>query len=140
MGRDFYCAFPYDLPSLPAIKRLRRGPQGLKALLAYYELRMAVGQGYQYGQHVTVEDVEAMAPDWGLRDSDVGGLLQRLADAGLVDAELLGDGVVGMADVAERQQYLMKRAEAGKRGMERRWGKKEPGVGADADAGDGKTR
>lgn len=124
MGRDFYCAFPYDLPSLPAIKRLRRGPQGLKALLAYYELRMAVGQGYQYGQHVTVEDVEAMAPDWGLRDSDVGGLLQRLADAGLVDAELLGGGVVGMADVAERQQYLAKRAEAGKRGNEKRWGKK----------------
>lgn len=131
MARDFYCAFPYDLPALPCIRRLRREPGGLGVLLAYYELRMAVGQGYQYGQHVTVEDALAMGPDWGMDDAGVSDALGRMAGLGLIDAEMLGEGVVAMEDVAARQQYIMKRAEAGRAGNEKRWGKKTGKPGGD---------
>ncbi len=116
MGRDFYCAFPYDLPSLPALRRIRRSPGGRDMLLAYYELRLAVGQGYQYGQHVTVEDVLAMAPDWGMDEGGAAAMLKELAGAGLVSSELLEGGVVSMEDVAARQQYLEAQERNGRQG------------------------
>lgn len=116
MGRDFYTPFPYDLPSLPAVRRLGRCAYGARARLAYYDLRIYAGLSYQYGRTLTVEDALSYAPDWDMGEDEAADCLRVMASLGLIDAGMLGDGLVGIADVAERAEYLRKKAEAGKAG------------------------
>lgn len=117
MGRDFYAAFTFDLPSLPAIKRLRRSEFGARGVLAYYELRLAVAQAYQYGQHVEIDDALAMAGDWEMDEEQVARMLALMADIRLIDPSLFVEAnVIGIKEIAERQQYVQKRSECGKMG------------------------
>ena len=126
MARDFYAWFPLDLPSLPSVRRLRRR-LGPGAVLMYSELRIMAATAYQYGQHAEVADVLDQCADWGMDEAGASKALGAMADARLIDPSALGEGFIGIEDVAERAQYLQKKAEAGRRGNEKRWGKKDEG-------------
>lgn len=116
MARDFYTPFPFDLPSLPAVRRLGRSEYGLRARLAYYDLRIYAGLSYQYGRTMTVEDALAYAGDWDMTEDEAAGAVRLMADLRLIDAELLEEGLIGIPDVAERAVYLRKKAESGRQG------------------------
>lgn len=116
MARDFYIPFPYDLPSLPAVRRLGRSAYGARARLAYYDLRVYAGLSYQYGQTLALDDALAYAPDWDMTEEEAAGAIRLMADLGLIDAGMLGEGLIGVPDVAERALYLKNKAEAGKAG------------------------
>lgn len=116
MGRDFYTPFPFDLPALPAVKRLGRGEFGARARLMYYDLRIYAGLSYQYGATLTVDDALAYAADWEMTEDEAARALGQMAGLKLIDPDALGCGLVGIADVSERAQYLQQRAECGKRG------------------------
>ena len=124
MPRDFYCCFPFDLPGLPSVRRIRR-KYGASGVLMYYELRIMVATAYQYGQHVELEDVIAGACDWDMTEAEAAGCLRDMADLRLIDASMLAEGLIGIADMAERAQYLAKKSEAGRKGNEKRWKKNE---------------
>lgn len=119
MPRDFYCCFPFDLPSLPSVRRIRR-KHGARGVLMYYELRIMVATAYQYGQHVELEDVLAGACDWDMTEAEAAGCLRDMADLRLIDASMLAEGLIGIADVAERAQYIAQKSDAGKRSGEAR--------------------
>lgn len=125
MTRDFYTPFPYDLPSLPAVRRLGRSQWGARARLAYYDLRVYAGLSYQYGGTLRLEDALSYAPEWDMTEDEAAGAIRMMAELRLIDPEMLGDGLIGVPDVAERAQYLMRKAEAGRLGNEKRWGKKK---------------
>ncbi len=116
MARDFYIPFPYDLPSLPAVRRLGRSAYGARARLAYYDLRVYAGLSYQYGRTLALDDALSYAPDWEMDEREAAGAIRLMADLGLVDAGMLEEGLVGIPDVAERALYLRQRAECGRQG------------------------
>lgn len=118
MPRDFYTWFPLDLPSLPSVRRVRR-EFGAPGVLMYYELRVMVASSYQYQQHVEVADVLAMAGDWDMDEGRAAECLRKLADLRLIDASMLAEGLIGIADVAERAEYISQKSEAGKAGGKR---------------------
>lgn len=120
MARDFYIPFPYDLPSLPAVRRLGRSAYGARARLAYYDLRVYAGLSYQYGQTLALDDALAYAPDWDMTEEEAAGAIRLMADLGLIDAGMLGEGLIGVPDVAERALYLRNKAEAGRKSGEAR--------------------
>ncbi len=115
MSRDFYVCMPFDLPALPSVRKLRRkhGPAGV---CMYYELRLMVAASYQYQQHVEVEDVLEQCDDWGMDEGQASECLKDMADARLIDPTMLGDGIVGIYDLADRAQYIAKKAAAGSLG------------------------
>lgn len=116
MARDFYIPFPYDLPSIPAVRRLGRSEYGPRARLAYYDLRIYAGLSYQYGRTLALEDALSYADDWGMTEGEAAGAIRLMADLRLIDACMLEEGLIGVPDVAERALYLQKKAEAGKQG------------------------
>ena len=116
MARDFYIPFPYDLPSLPAVRRLGRSEYGARARLAYYDLRVYAGLSYQYGRTMAVEDALSYAADWDMTEDEAAGAMRLMADLRLIDAGMLEEGLIGVPDVAERAQYLQRKSEAGKQG------------------------
>lgn len=131
MARDFYAWFPLDLPALPSVRRLRRH-MGPLAVLMYYELRIMAATAYQYGQHAEVADALDQCADWGMDEAGASECLRAMADYRLIDPAALEDGFIGIEDVAERAQYLQKKAEAGRKGNEKRWGTKKGGGESDS--------
>lgn len=115
MARDYYCSFPLDLPALPTVRTIRRklGPKGV---LMYYDMRIAAAQCYQYNQHLMADDVVGMAADWDMTDDEAKASLVILAHHGLINAEALAEGWIGIEDVADRATYIAERSECGKRG------------------------
>ena len=121
MARDFYAWVPLELLDTPAVRALRqRDP---RAVHMYLELWVRLAASYQHGQHVEAWMARAMAADWGMTADEAGEALDTMAALRLIDQSQYAEGLVGIAEVADRAQFLEQKAEAGRRSGESRRGK-----------------
>lgn len=122
-GRFFSMAF--DIRHNPKIELLRDAQGGMVAFGRWVAL---MGILYDVGGVYVIETLPKrrylireleLADETALRD-----FLQACADAELIDAGMLEAGRVVSAGICEQLEYYKQKSEAGKKGMAKRWSKK----------------
>ena len=109
----------------PRMRRLKASRLGTAAALAYYELRVAYADAVSNGWDLTITDVRALAPSWGLDGEDAIEAVDAMAEVGYVAPDRWRDGYVVMPDVLEWWEATNKKRAAGVKSGEARRRSKE---------------
>lgn len=100
----------------PRMRRLKASRLGAAAALAYYELRVAFADAVSNGWDLSREDVEAMAPSWGMAPAEAVEAVDAMAEVGYVEWADWQNGSVVMRDVLEWWAATSKKRAAGVKG------------------------